>query len=950
MGKTGTYFDALEKAFGAGSVTDGYRTQAEQDSLRRRGVTRAAKSAHTDRGGYDFRASRFKSEAEVRASLAAQGFDVDKVIYETGKGRNQGTGPHWHTEGIRRVGDRPRTAQGVPNNSSQPGTGVANPQAYLDQLESNLAPESRASGGVRSNTSAVFNSDEELNQQNAQVQDKAARTVQAVDVLSQVTEVAQAAQVAAMERRVSQTRGISKTIIEGKDALVSKIKPVIEQRGRVMDQMDRVNQMNPLERGFRGIFDLNYDTDYLSGQLKRTEEVMNARAHDFDYMNKLHDVALTEIEREYGMDTAVPDLMAKQADEDLRVAGLGLQAASNVLGATRDEINSQVQVTMAKSQIREDTLSQLDGPTVMDLANAAKANNGIASHNGVEFSYGELRDRLEKDEHQELTMRSIRVATAAGEMGLAEKHAENLARSLTRGQVDTALANGGVYNGVQLPQDTLVQMQATHANSGKMKAEELANTLPAAVIQTQAIDGLRQATSLVRRTQSLYGNEVASQLGLPAATAEVKVLADLIRQGAAPEIIATQVAKVTQANATIQKAVEGRVLRAAGGDKESASYIMAYLTGTPIDQTTATSAITKYALAGSMPFGMQASKETQQVFKRAQQVVAKARRENPKIKQKDLEQLVREDLGQNAGPMIAAARFNELWADMPRVAKALNHPFSKIDPRDWNEIRVKAERDAAATVSREVGTGVNNIIQMATLNKPLSGEEADIALYEKFKKVRGQYNGAESQSIVTGVDALASIQPGTRNSTILKDLLQSPGVMRGADSYRQARGSSNMGDYLVNPFENAGVERMFGRQAKTVIAAQDVTTQSMRLVAQNPHVSMIFKPVERTKIILGSIPGVGQQGAKSLTPAIQAIVNTYEDQGPEGRGNQGVGYQQFVHQDEYIYNALSSAKFENPAMEAYRKQAVKGWTASATQAKGFFEQILYNATTFLERD
>ena len=48
------------------------------------------------------------------------------------------------------------------------------------------------------------------------------------------------------------------------------------------------------------------------------------------------------------------------------------------------------------------------------------------SFNGVEFSYGELRDRLERDEDQELNRKAHRMAIAGQQMDMAEQFATNI--------------------------------------------------------------------------------------------------------------------------------------------------------------------------------------------------------------------------------------------------------------------------------------------------------------------------------------------------------------------------------------------------------------------------------------------------------------------------------------------------------------------------------------------
>ena len=78
--------------------TSGYRTQAEQDDLVRRGKTRATRSQHTYGMGQDIVPPVPMSQwPEIARQLEATG-RFRTVLIETGKGRNQGTAPHIHLE------------------------------------------------------------------------------------------------------------------------------------------------------------------------------------------------------------------------------------------------------------------------------------------------------------------------------------------------------------------------------------------------------------------------------------------------------------------------------------------------------------------------------------------------------------------------------------------------------------------------------------------------------------------------------------------------------------------------------------------------------------------------------------------------------------------------------------------------------------------------------------
>lgn len=81
-----------------------YRSQAQQDALRARGVTRARVSAHTSGNAFDVpprEIGGLRGDAaveEVRTRLQAAGYPPMELRWESGHGRGQGTGPHVHAE------------------------------------------------------------------------------------------------------------------------------------------------------------------------------------------------------------------------------------------------------------------------------------------------------------------------------------------------------------------------------------------------------------------------------------------------------------------------------------------------------------------------------------------------------------------------------------------------------------------------------------------------------------------------------------------------------------------------------------------------------------------------------------------------------------------------------------------------------------------------------------
>lgn len=951
MSKSGKFWDDLEGTFGAGTLTSGYRSQEEQDALVRQGKTRATRSAHTYKDGYDFNPSFGRNEAEVRQKLESKGWTADKILYETGKGKNQGTGAHFHTEGIRRMGDKPTTPSGTPVNSSQPGRGVANPQAFLEGLASRLSPESAASQNVSSTADAIFGSDKELQRRAGVLEGDIVEQGKRLNVLDSVMEAAQTQTMASKIQQVEDTRAISNEIVQGTQELKRQVMPVFQARGRVADQLDKVATMNPLERGFRGIFDLNYDQKFLTSQLDSFDRTLQARAADFDYLNNLHAVGMREIDRRYGLDTALTDLAKTQADEDLSLVGLRIQQSSGMLGALRDRVSTEAQTISAKAAARTDLLSRLDNPTILNLANQAKQTGGTVSHNGVEFSYGELRGQLEAKEAQDLTQEGHRMAVANGRMDLAEGYARNLARSLTRGQAEEAMAAGGVWNGVQLPQDVLNQVWQSHKQVDEQRAQTVANELPAAQALRVGSDSVNMMTGLWYRSKNLLGTQQNQQAAtyMTNGTELVRSLIKATQENQPPEVISALTAKIADNAKMMQAQVDQSILQSAGGDKRAAGYIKSFVYGTPMNAGSATEAITYFAIKGSLPEGLQISPEAKQVFSVAQATVAKLRGEtNPATKKPFTEQQLQTEVTKAVGAasrkIIGQSRFDRIQASLPQLAKQANHPLGRLNPVDWRNALNAAEVEASRQMAVKLETSLENVNLMRTTGKPIDTTPQAAAMFQSFKELAGVYNAVEQQTLVRELDDLPYVTPGRRNSSVLQDYLASPELHQQASQVSQLAGSSSMGDYFVNPLAVGAVEANVAQWGQLTGQAQASHLAESRATGRQLAAGYAYNPQARMRIILSTIPGVGKDGAEKLMPFIRQTIQNSDGQiggyspakPAEPLETQNT---RLVREESLIKDALARTKFDDPAVESFRKVAIRGWQDSAQKADSWMETI-----------
>lgn len=879
-------------------------------------------------------------------------------------------------------------AVGGRNVSTQSQNASAAPGDFLAQVQSALGPEVAASSGVTIPADKIFTAGPELAARAATVEGNLRQEGAAIGVLDQVTQAAHTAAQEAMTRQLETTRAISGEIMRGTKELQAQVTPVFQARGRIADQLDRLNTMNPLERGLRGIFDLNYDTDYLEGQLDRFDRTLQARSQDYQYLNELHGNALQEVNRRYQMDTALPDLMADQAEQDLNLVHLAVANSGNLLDSLRGQVSQETQMISAQNLARETLMSRLDTPTRTDLMNQAQANGGTVNFNGVQFSYAELRTSVQNSESQELSIQGARMAIANNQMDLADKYTQNLARTMTRPQIEAAMANGGNFNGVTIPLDTLNQVYQSQTQYAQQLAENTVNSTPGSTALRVGSNYVGQAIALNRRGRQILGNgAMAPANQILAQQNELgQRLMEAVNTNQPPEVITALTAQMAQAQQQMTEFVDQRLLDSVGGDRRAAGYLRSFTYGGEINEGTAAEAMAYFAVKGNMPQGMRLSPEVRQVFQRAQRTVAEnqTNARGQRTSEAELLRLVTEDLTANAPDIVGQGRFESIYGDLPRVAQMAGHQFGSFDPTRWAEVRGAASRTAAESIAAELNTTPENVIQMMRTGRPLTreqmgqgpsssrqnpaiaaastlplvgpvvvganalfggGGESAAAnrtpeqLLEATLGLASRYNAVELQTTVQLLDQEPQVQQGRRNSSVALDFLGSPRFAQGLQSYSQGLAGNSFGEYLVNPLAQGAVERNFNDTRGYITDSQAAVYATERNLARNPEAAMIFRPVPRISQVLSSIPALSGEGARALLPFVQQFARQIN----EGQVDTSFGIlrsTQFANQDQAFLSALQSTTFEDARLENYRKAAVRAYPDAATQYRGFTERLI----------
>lgn len=900
----------------------------------------------------------------ARAAYHSGEGTVDRAIRKHGRQNfANGLGPHGRAYIQMGNGNR-----GHPNEQNA-GNGGGASMSILDNIESAIAPTVEASGNVRVQAGNVFGQEQKIQSEQQAVTQDQQRQTSAIDVLSQALGAAHATQIEAKQAQIDETNQINEQMLQANQQLQEKIKPVFESRARIADQLDKLATMNPLEKMVRGVFDLNYDEDYLEGQKKSYDLTLQMRQSDYEQLGKAQVDAMRMIETRYGLATGMSDLLAEQAKANLNLAGTVLANSKGILDNTMTFMQQDVSQAMAQRQMRGATMGQLDGITLTKLMEQASQNGGIVDYNGVTLNYNELRQQAQDYESRERSIRASIIAARAGEMDLADKLNDDFLSKASREQVESIINAGGKLvredgTVVQFDQLKLTQALNNHVQREGLMAEEMAQKIPAESAYRFAANSLGRTAVAFERAQGMFpagspANQALANtmLGQEAAYRELK---EAIQTGKPQAYINTLIKKMQAAEDSTRAVMSQTILQSMGGDKIGAGYMESYIQGIPLDDASAAAAVSHFAQKGGIPDGMKMSAGAKQMFERAQQVVQRERTNNPKITKAQLDRIVADEVLSGTRQAIGGQNFSAFQSNLTQFARQDGNELGRISNSTWQQINTRATQDAATAFTSmmsekngKLGFTAKKVQLMAATGKPVSNSPQDKALYDAFKQNLGDWNQLTLRELVEEIDAIAPIKPGISNSQLLTEYVGSDRVRKRAEAQDANLANNSFGDSLFGPAARGATLGAINAYSQAVHTARESVYEGRRTQAKTFDRAFARNPQAMARVTLQAIEGVGAPGAQALNGFLTKVTATdaaiLAGSGanqasrllPSGVDSVLIPMEvSFVRNAQNIYKqALMNAKFDDPVMEAYRKKALQGWDKATISSESFVQSM-----------
>lgn len=952
--KPNDYSGILRAEFGRDSVTSGYRSQAEQDALVKRGVTRATRSSHTYSNGFDLAIGAAKSADEIRQRMSARGINVTKVIRETGKGKNQGTGAHWHIE----IDGKP--ADGHHGNQQMAGNNV--PQI-------NVAPTTvpGASGnvntGVTNQSGRIMNSGGLIESQQREVQSRAGTATAMLDDYMQVLRSSQAEQLATTQTFTDAARGVNDQMMAATKEMQARVKPVFETRQRVLDQMVAIQDMDPISRGIRGFFDLNYNQEYLMSTSSKLGAIVKEQADIYSTMQGLHGDSLEALDRLHSIDGMLPKLKEQQASEMVKGSLMQVSRAMDNLRITMEGVQNEAQLIGAQKLARQDLIGRLDGPTITSLVAQAEQSGGNVTYNGVQFSGQELRERGQQIEEYDIANRNARRADAAGDAELADRNAERMMRYMTDSQVDEAIANGGEYDGVQIPINNLTIEKANRTKTA-IEAVQVDGAMSSpSQVADAAKDAVVYGRQLDARGTSVFGtgafSEESRQYHLRVADIADRITKE-IQTTNSPARLGALNAELAQLKGGYSKSISEKVNRLVGGDQKAAGYVTSYLLGDQVSPGAAADMMVHFATKGGLPAAMQSSTFGREGMKVVMETVQTLSTVGVNGKKLSPAQVQVEAARQLADPNSAAGKrlrgattgmkFQTTFTNLPELANRNGtpvHQFGKFNRDKFARLSGDADRAGIAEVASRLGVDAGDFANARRGNVPEGMDKETVAKIQSADTTRA-VGAAQQRYLVDFMDQETPISPNMSNSELMLDFLQSPvGQGRLMEADDRSRGGG-IGDWMAGSATRGGLLDSMGNYTNGF--AQAVGHGTAQAKVESALIARTYRNdvPKRTRAILNSMPDMTQSEANQLTGAIERMLpkGTAEQQAAQNlrapmRSELGEKTSLTYMQLDSASNIVLNHKFEDPALERIRRKAATKWV-EANRAADSWADSLWN--------
>lgn len=726
-----------------------------------------------------------------------------------------------------------------------------------------------------------------------------------------------------LRNAVDAKKAITAEVRTETQGLIARMRPLFAKREAIARRQSEMGDMNPLERFVRGITDPNYNEVDLRGRDYAAANELGVLGDNYKTLTGLQDNLLKLIDTDYQGNESLFNLQRENLSEDFTLASQSFGLSQQILGASMQGLDNQMAIIRSRNLAITDTLGKMSiGEVNAAYEDATKNGTGYAVVNGVPISLGQLKQQQDSFRDAQMAFESRQLALESGRIGLANQYEDQLIGKMSDADIDSAVKNGGMYNGQQLDMTKLGTEYARRGQIREQRAQGLAMESAPGTMKTMIGSIQSITTGSTARMTSLFGKVPEDQKQLMVGVnAEVQALmaewqkADA--QGIGKEWAAQNMARIQGLYKQQQTVISNLATRWAGGNKDLLPLAQGWLTGSPINAETAAKGFIAMARNG-IPAGTNLTGPALKAFQTAQRLVA----ENDKPQS-----------GQSVDAML---RGNDKDRDRALIQRVQTE-IGKVYTSNLSSVILRATPDLAKGININGQPSAFAMVPRETFLQALS--YAEQRTQEAGLKTPKERNAFKMRTLLDALDASIDLSArGIKASDAYIQLINDPNYQdaarRVADKYQSSNG---FGDYLAGSIGGTSVSNDMQDYGQALVATQAVRKRDILSSRIEKANSIAGDPYQRARMVLAVIDGVTPKDSDALLgyykPLVESQFSDPTKQVMMGFGsNSAAEYKSSLDnlRLDALEDLIQNNRIQDPRLEAIRKRVAAAWPKQKT--------------------
>jgi hypothetical protein len=774
----------------------------------------------------------------------------------------------------------------------------------------------------------------------------------------------QAAQVDQLQKIAGVKHNLTNDFAVREADLESKITPLMAAKQKLLDNMQELDNLHPLDRRLKAVFNpQRYDPRMIRGQIERLDERIKGYESNYSDLNTLRSgVAAASVDAE-DSDRATLAAAHSNTLADIQLLGQVVDATKAQTSAALFPLSTQVDTMRLQEFAKQSFIGKQSVEELTSLYQKAQASpDGKINVDGIDLTVGDLQTASRQGQEQDLTFRSMVNASKAQDAQTADQLETRLITHMTPEQLGQAMKEGGMYQGRQLNLPKLTEAFSA-AQQGRQAMVDQTITNTAQGLADQSLRNLSgQIDSTKMRVVEMFGNmpgEFGAFQRQTAATYHAwrQGFDQAVAAGTGNEYVARTMPTITAMSQNFETTVGSIAKQWGGGNDALTGVANAYLRGNPVSGDTAIKGLVAIARSG-MPAGSKLSGPAAQAVEAARSIVREW--DNPQAgdslqavlksgqkKETDLYRLIQG----RVSAIYADSVTDAIIKDFPALARGVRdpnnpgqaHPFNRVSREDFITSVQHGDAQGYAVVGQQMG--VNASVAKQILASGVDGQQwKDVAKAkgwgnDKYQQIVGALQSIQMSETLSALDASHSAHPGFSPAKAYVDFLQTPQVKNRIDQAVNGYGQSSFGAYLVSSSAGGGYRD-----------AWDAYTQATANQYFLNHGKDLQQRIDRQRSMGGDpfvrfdavnrAAGLSRQESQVLLQATKPLVNmTQPSNALDVKDSTGSTTYYNANNFDQIANVIRNHKFDDPTVEKIRKRAAAQWDAMDAVVGNVFDAV-----------